>query len=83
MDLWKGRQKQQKKEEGKKQFKTGLLWEQNRQKTSKNTGNNHFGLLCTKQKHRNTEKPKKQNHQNQKNDQKTSFCILANHPYFC
>ena len=32
--------------------------------------NNHFGLLCTKQKHRNTEKPKKQNHQNQKKDQK-------------
>ena len=35
--------------------------------------NNHFGLVCTKQKHRNTEKPKKQDHQNPKKDQKTPF----------
>ena len=34
--------------------------------------NNHFGLFCTKQKHRNTE-IKKQNHQNQKNDLKNTF----------
>ena len=35
--------------------------------------NNHFGLLCTKQKHRNTEKQKKQNHQNPQNDPKNTF----------
>ena len=37
MEFWKGRQKQKKKEE-KKHLKTGLLWEQNRQKTSKIAG---------------------------------------------
>ena len=45
--------------------------------------NNHFGLLCTKQKHRNTEKPKNKTTKTQKRTKKTPFTILANHPYFC
>ena len=45
--------------------------------------NNHFGLFCTKQKHRNTEK-KKQNHQNQKRDEKKHlFAFWQTTPYFC
>ena len=44
--------------------------------------NNHFGLLCTKQKHRNTEKPKKQNHQNQKTNKKHTFLHSGKPPLF-
>ena len=44
--------------------------------------NNRFGLLCTKQKHRNTEQPKKQNHQNQKNDKKNTFLHSSKPPLF-
>ena len=44
--------------------------------------NNHFGLLCTKQKHRNTEKPKKQNHQSPKKDQKNTFDLSGKPPLF-
>ena len=44
--------------------------------------NNHFGLFCTKLKHRNTEK-KKQNHQNQKDDKKKHlFAFPQTTPYF-
>ena len=54
----------------------------NRQKTSKTQENNHFGLLCTKQKHRNTDKPKKQNHQNPKKDQKNTLYHSGKPPLF-
>ena len=84
MVFWKGRQKQQKtKWDEKTHFKTGLLWEQIDKKPLKMQENNHFVLFWTKQKHRNTKK-RKQNHQNQKSDQKKHlFAFWQTTPYVC
>ena len=75
MDFWKGRQKQKKQNRKNiNSLRQAFCGNKIDKKPLKMQENNHFGLLCTKQKHRNTEKPKKQNHQNPKKDQKKHLC---------
>ena len=77
MDFWKGRQKPKKNRKKRNSLRQAFCGNKTARKPLKMQENNHFGLLCTKQEHRNTEKkpPKPQKWQ-----KKTPFCILANHP---
>ena len=59
------------------------MWEQNKQKTSKNAGNNHFGLFWTKQKHRNTENKKTKPPKPKKWRKINLFAFWQTTPYFC
>ena len=83
MDFWKGRQKQKKQNrKNRNSLRQAFCGNKIDKKPLKMQENNHFGLLCTKQKHRNTEKPKKQNHQNPKKDQKNTFVHSGKPPLF-
>ena len=83
MDFWKGRQNPKKQNRKNiNSLRQAFSGNNIDKKPLEMQENNHFGLLCTKQKHRNTEKPKKQNHQNPKKDQKNTFVHSGKPPLF-
>ena len=77
----KGKQGKKTEKEEKRHFKTGLLGEQNRQKTSKITKNSLVGPF-TKQKHKNTGNKKTQPPKTKNRPQKHFFAFWQTAPYF-